>query len=66
MKADADVLEFYIINDLLNNSDVITCTLVGAAAITRCGAGVIKPFLLMRPHRLLSRLAGFPFFVPSA
>lgn len=31
MKADADVLEFYIINDLLNNSDVITCTLVGSA-----------------------------------
>jgi ATP-dependent RNA/DNA helicase IGHMBP2 len=31
MKADADVLEFYIINDLLNNSDVITCTLVGAS-----------------------------------
>ncbi len=31
MKADADVLEFYIINDLLNKSDVITCTLVGAS-----------------------------------
>lgn len=37
MKADADVLEFYIINDLLNNSDVITCTLVGAAAHTLRG-----------------------------
>lgn len=31
MKADADVLEFYIINDLLQNSDVITCTLVGSS-----------------------------------
>jgi predicted DNA helicase len=31
MKADADVLEFYIINDLLQNSDVIACTLVGAS-----------------------------------
>jgi len=37
MKADADVLEFYIINDLLNNSDVIACTLVGAAAHTLRG-----------------------------
>jgi len=31
MKADADMLEFYIINDLLQNSDVIACTLVGSA-----------------------------------
>ena len=31
MKADADVLEFYIVNDLLQNSDVITCTLVGSS-----------------------------------
>lgn len=31
MKADADVLEFYIINDLLQNSDVITSTLVGSS-----------------------------------
>jgi superfamily I DNA and/or RNA helicase len=31
LKADADMLEFYIINDLLQNSDVITCTLVGAS-----------------------------------
>jgi superfamily I DNA and/or RNA helicase len=31
MKADADVLEFYIVNDLLQNSDVITCTLIGAS-----------------------------------
>jgi superfamily I DNA and/or RNA helicase len=30
-KADADVLEFYIVNDLLQNSDAITCTLVGAS-----------------------------------
>lgn len=30
-KADADVLEFYIINDLLQNSDVITCTLMGSS-----------------------------------
>lgn len=37
MKADADVLEFYIVNDLLNNSDVITCTLVGAANHTLRG-----------------------------
>ncbi|MEQ8425572.1 MAG: AAA domain-containing protein, partial [Cyclobacteriaceae bacterium] len=29
LKADADVLEFYIINDILQNSQVITCTLVG-------------------------------------
>ena len=29
LKADADMLEFYIVNDLLQNSDVITCTLVG-------------------------------------
>lgn len=31
MKGDADVLEFYIVNDLLQNSDVITCTLVGSS-----------------------------------
>lgn len=31
MKAEADMLEFYIINDLLQNSDVIACTLVGSA-----------------------------------
>ena len=31
LKADADVLEFYIINDILQKSEVITCTLVGAA-----------------------------------
>jgi superfamily I DNA and/or RNA helicase len=31
VKGDADVLEFYIINDLLQNSDVITCTLVGSS-----------------------------------
>lgn len=37
MKADADVLEFYIINDLLQNSDVITCTLVGASHNTLRG-----------------------------
>jgi ATP-dependent RNA/DNA helicase IGHMBP2 len=37
MKADADVLEFYIINDLLQNCDVITCTLVGAANNTLRG-----------------------------
>ncbi|HEU5290576.1 MAG TPA: AAA domain-containing protein, partial [Cyclobacteriaceae bacterium] len=37
MKADADVLEFYIVNDLLNNSEVITCTLVGAANHTLRG-----------------------------
>lgn len=37
MKADADVLEFYIVNDLLNNSDVITCTLVGSTNNTLRG-----------------------------
>lgn len=37
MKADADVLEFYIVNDLLQNSDVITCTLVGASHPTLRG-----------------------------
>lgn len=37
MKADADVLEFYIINDLLNSADVITCTLVGASHNTLRG-----------------------------
>jgi ATP-dependent RNA/DNA helicase IGHMBP2 len=31
LKADADVLEFYIINDLLNTSDVVACTLVGSS-----------------------------------
>lgn len=31
LKADADMLEFYIVNDLLNKSDVICCTLVGAS-----------------------------------
>jgi ATP-dependent RNA/DNA helicase IGHMBP2 len=37
LKADADVLEFYIINDLLQNSDVIACTLVGASHHTLRG-----------------------------
>jgi superfamily I DNA and/or RNA helicase len=31
LKADADVLEFYIVNDLLQNTQVICCTLVGAS-----------------------------------
>lgn len=31
LKADADMLEFYIVNDLLNKSDVICSTLVGAS-----------------------------------
>lgn len=31
LKADADMLEFYIVNDLLNKSDVICCTLIGAS-----------------------------------
>jgi ATP-dependent RNA/DNA helicase IGHMBP2 len=31
LKADADLLEFYIINDLLNSSEVICCTLVGSS-----------------------------------
>jgi superfamily I DNA and/or RNA helicase len=30
LKADADMLEFYIVNDLLQNSDVIACTLIGS------------------------------------
>lgn len=37
LKADADVLEFYIINDLLQNSDVIACTLIGASHPTLRG-----------------------------
>lgn len=31
MKADADMLEFHIVNDLLQKSDVICCTLVGSS-----------------------------------
>jgi len=31
LKADADQLEFYIVNDLLNNADVICSTLVGSS-----------------------------------
>jgi ATP-dependent RNA/DNA helicase IGHMBP2 len=31
MKADADLLEFYIINDVLNNAEVICSTLVGSS-----------------------------------
>ena len=31
LKNDADTLEFYIINDLLQTSDVICCTLVGSS-----------------------------------
>lgn len=31
LKADADVLEFYIINDILNTSDVVAGTLVGSS-----------------------------------
>ncbi|MBX2946102.1 MAG: AAA family ATPase [Cyclobacteriaceae bacterium] len=37
LKADADVLEFYIINDLLQNSEVIASTLVGASHPTLRG-----------------------------
>jgi ATP-dependent RNA/DNA helicase IGHMBP2 len=37
LKADADVLEFYIINDLLNNCEVIAATLVGASHPTLRG-----------------------------
>lgn len=31
LKSDADLLEFYIVNDLLQNSEVICCTLVGSS-----------------------------------
>jgi ATP-dependent RNA/DNA helicase IGHMBP2 len=31
LKSDADMLEFYIVNDLLNNAQAICCTLVGAS-----------------------------------
>ncbi|GHN01495.1 helicase [Cytophagales bacterium WSM2-2] len=31
LKSDADMLEFYIVNDLLNTSEVICCTLVGSS-----------------------------------
>jgi ATP-dependent RNA/DNA helicase IGHMBP2 len=31
LKADADMLEFYIINDLLQHTDAICCTLVGTS-----------------------------------
>lgn len=31
LKADADMLEFYIVNDLLQNTQVICCTLVGSS-----------------------------------
>lgn len=31
LKSDADTLEFYIVNDLLQNSEVICCTLVGSS-----------------------------------
>jgi ATP-dependent RNA/DNA helicase IGHMBP2 len=37
LKADADVLEFYIINDLLQNTQVIACTLVGVSHPTLRG-----------------------------
>ncbi len=31
LKSDADILEFYIVNDLLNTSEAICCTLVGSS-----------------------------------
>jgi superfamily I DNA and/or RNA helicase len=31
LKSDADMLEFYIVNDLLQNSEAICCTLVGSS-----------------------------------
>jgi superfamily I DNA and/or RNA helicase len=31
LKSDADMLEFYIVNDLLQNAEAICCTLVGAS-----------------------------------
>jgi ATP-dependent RNA/DNA helicase IGHMBP2 len=37
LKADADLLEFYIINDLLQNTDAICCTLVGSSHPTLRG-----------------------------
>jgi ATP-dependent RNA/DNA helicase IGHMBP2 len=37
LKNDADMLEFYIINDLLQNSNAICCTLVGASHPTLRG-----------------------------
>jgi ATP-dependent RNA/DNA helicase IGHMBP2 len=37
LKADADVLEFYITNNLIEKSDVIACTLVGSSHYTLRG-----------------------------
>jgi superfamily I DNA and/or RNA helicase len=37
LKSDADLLEFYITNDLLQSSDVIACTLVGSSHPTLRG-----------------------------
>jgi ATP-dependent RNA/DNA helicase IGHMBP2 len=37
LKSDADTLEFYIVNDLLNNAQAICCTLVGSSHPTLRG-----------------------------
>jgi predicted DNA helicase len=37
LKSDADMLEFYIINDLLQNTEAICCTLVGSSHPTLRG-----------------------------
>ncbi len=37
LKADADVLEFYIINDILQQCEVVACTLVGSSHPTLRG-----------------------------
>jgi hypothetical protein len=63
LKADADVLEFYIINDILNTSDV-SCSHLGRVIASRCfAAGVTNQFLLMKLLRRWNLHAGYPSFV---
>ena len=57
LKADADMLEFHIVNDLLQKSEAICCTLVGSSLCKMfhfaLNVTVLRPSLgLMAPARL--------------
>jgi predicted DNA helicase len=45
LKADADVLESHIVNDLLQNSDAICCTLVGSSSYLMRGKRFTSVFI---------------------
>ncbi|MBK8805369.1 MAG: AAA family ATPase [Bacteroidales bacterium] len=57
---ESQALEDFIVNDILNKSQVIACTLVGATNY-KLKAEYIQPFLLMKLHKVWNHIVGYQF-----